>query len=193
MTATITTGTTHPSRRQGSGAAASRDLRGRRREVPRPRGGVPDPRRLVEVVARAYLEVEAGRRPLRQLVPLLAPAVHLRLEGTHKRPRSHLGPDATSLISIRCSEPGEGVLEAAAIVRRATRVAALVIRAERYRGAWRIVEIARPEDPASPRPRYPGTSGVADVPPSCADSAPDVGATPVNQAGEATLAEGASA
>lgn len=186
MTATIATGTTHPSRRQRSGTTGSGDLRGPRREVRRPRGGVPDPRHLVEVVARAYLEVEAGRRPLRQLVPLLAPAVRLRLEGTHKRPRSPLGPDATSLISIRCSEPREDVLEAAAIVRRASRVAALVIRAERYRGTWRIVEIARPEDPAPMRSRHPGTSGLAHVPPSCGRDAPEVEACPLNQAGDVT-------
>lgn len=105
----------------------------------------PDPARLARAVATAYLEVEAGRRPLRQLDPLLAPALRLRLHGTGRRPVHPYGPDAGAVLRVRTDHPTADTVDAAVVVRRGQRVGALTVRFERHRGAWRITEIGRPE------------------------------------------------
>ncbi|HEV2787574.1 MAG TPA: Rv3235 family protein, partial [Solirubrobacteraceae bacterium] len=47
---------------------------------------------------------------------------------------------------VRTCLIGRNVVDAAAVVRRGERASVLAIRVERHRGAWRVVEIARPED-----------------------------------------------
>lgn len=128
----------------------------------------PDPERLVAAVARAVLEVEVGRRPLSQLEPVLAPAVVARLALRDDRARRSartlrepiVGPGSTAVVRVLGQHPAEGVYEAVALVRRTGRILAVAMRAERYRGSWRIVELARPEDttpPCAPEPVTPSS------------------------------------
>lgn len=120
------------------------------RSGPGPSPGGPEPERLVLAVARAFLEVEAGLRPLSQLTPLLCPALDLRLSATIRDPNGRR-PPVDAIRSVRCTRLPDGGFEAAVVVRRGERCGALVVRAERREGAWRIVEIARPEgEPGGP-------------------------------------------
>jgi hypothetical protein len=105
----------------------------------------PDPRRLVGAVARIFLEVEAGRRPFRQLAPLLAPALLVRLEGTVPAPGPLPAPVPHPIVAVRYDEPAPGIVDAVVVVRGRPRVTSLVIRIERHRGSWRVVELGRPE------------------------------------------------
>lgn len=119
----------------------------------------PCPQRLVAAVARAVLEVEVGRRPLSQLLPVLSPAVVARLAVRDDRVRRTartlreplVGPDASTVVRVLGQQPTDDAYEAVVLVRRQGRVVAVAMRAERYRGSWRITELARPEDaPARP-------------------------------------------
>lgn len=132
-----------------------------RRSVPRPprrpvaarRTGAPDPMRLIVLAARAYLEIEAGRRPLSHLEPLLAPGLAVRLAASLPRKRCP-GPAVDAVRTVRCSQSSEEAVDGVAVVRRGQRVGALSIRVERHRGSWRVVELALPEeDAAAPDPR----------------------------------------
>lgn len=121
--------------------------------TPARRTGAPDPVRLIRLAARAYLEIEAGRRPLSHLEPLLAPGLVVRLAASLPRGRSP-GPAVDAVRTVRCSQPSEDTVDGVAVVRRGQRVGALSIRVERHRGSWRIVELALPEeDAAAPDPR----------------------------------------
>ena len=104
----------------------------------------PDADRFVAAVARTFLEVEAGHRPLAQLTPLLAPALQSRLAARPRRSRA--GPGDGAVLGVRTCVIGRDVVDGAAVVRRGERASVLAIRIERHRGAWRVVEIARPED-----------------------------------------------
>lgn len=128
-----TTGGTGP----GAGADGS---------TPRRRATDPDPVRLARGVAAAYLEVEAHRRPLAQLEPILAPALRARLAATMRHaPRGVPGPALHSVLNVRADQPARGAVDAAVVVRRGERVGALTVRLERHRGAWRVVELSSPE------------------------------------------------
>ena len=111
----------------------------------------PDPTRLARAVARMWLEVEAGRRPLRQLEPVLAPALAQRLTRLlHTTPRRAMSPQRTAVLRMTTCWPTAEAFEACVIVQRAGRVGALTLRVERHRGAWRIADLARPEDGMPP-------------------------------------------
>ncbi|HEX2028375.1 MAG TPA: Rv3235 family protein [Nitriliruptorales bacterium] len=130
----------------------------------RPAASRPEPvdgpraERLVRAVAFAFLEIEAGRRPLDQIAPLLAPALRARLAASVRR--AGPGPALDAVLSVRTTNPSPDVCDAAVVVRRGERVGVLAVRVERHRHLWRVVEIARPEDghPAAatcPRPPAP--------------------------------------
>ena len=104
----------------------------------------PDPLRLAAAVARAYLEVEAGRRSPAQLTPLLEPKLRTRLFAEPLRPGP--GPAGDAILAVRGEQPTPDALDAAVVVRRGERVGVLAIRVERFRDGWRVVELARPED-----------------------------------------------
>lgn len=130
----------------------------------RPTGGrppAPDPARLAVVLARLWLEVRAGRRPLRQLTPLLSPAARRRLA-------AQLTADPTEAPAARirrvvATHPAPDACEATVLVERRGRTTAIAVRLERHRGAWRAVELTAPETgmaalptaslPADHRPR----------------------------------------
>ncbi len=110
-----------------------------------------DPERLAHAVARVFLEVEVGRRPLRQLDAVLAPALRARLAVAARRPGP--GPTLDAVMAVRSSRPHPSACDAVVVVRRGQRVGALVVRLEWRRSAWRVIELARPEDRPLTRPK----------------------------------------
>ena len=128
-----------------STSARSRD---RTRPADRRPGSQPDPRRLATVVAKLFLEVEQGRRPLPQLEPLMCPALYARLRRTIEPHRPARGPRHRTVAVLSAHVyPAEGdAYDAAIVVRRGGRAGSLALRLERHAGAWRVVELGRPED-----------------------------------------------
>ena len=135
------------------------------RDVARHPAGRPDPERMAIAVVRAYLEVEAGRRPLEQLAPALSPMVHDRLRATlaarrrralatGRRP-SAPGPSIRSIRAVQVTRPTEDTLEASIVVHAGSRVTAVCVRLEAWQAAWRVTELARPEDGLQPIPSRP--------------------------------------
>jgi len=125
-----------------------------RRRRDRPSGGRPpagpDPVRLARAVVVTWLEIEAGRRPLEQLAPLLAPVIARRIAASVRDNRRRgvvtWGPGADTVVACHGQSLDEGSCDAVVVVRTGRRIAAVAVRLERHRGAWRVVELARPED-----------------------------------------------
>ncbi len=115
----------------------------------RPPGPAPD--RLAHLLVQVWLEVRAGRRPLSQLDPLLAPAARRRL-AAQLLPR----PDPTIPVGrvqrIRSYAPTRDACEASVVVRQGARTTAFAVRLERHRGVWRAVELTAPEAGLAPLP-----------------------------------------
>ena len=114
-----------------------------------PRGGRPpgpDPVRLAGLLARAWLEVRTGHRPLSQLAPLVSPAARRRLAAQlSDRPATrHIGPPPRVRRLIAFT-PAPGVREVTVLIDHAGRTTAIAVRMERHRGAWRAVELTAPE------------------------------------------------
>ncbi|MFA9430093.1 Rv3235 family protein [Egicoccus sp. AB-alg2] len=134
-------------------SSASRRPGGRPRRAPR--RAAPDPRQLAALLVRAWLEVRAGRRPLRQLAPLVAPAVYGRLadqlagRGHGAGTVAHLGTVAR-VGQVRACCPTDDVCEAAVTIHHATRTTAVAVRLERHLGLWRAVELTAPESGLAP-------------------------------------------
>jgi hypothetical protein len=105
----------------------------------------PDPVRLAAILARAWLEVRTGRRPLHQLAPLLSPAARRRLAGQLPPRGAHPGHEPARVGRTFPSTPAEGVREVAVMVEQGGRTTAIAVRMERHRGAWRAVELTAPE------------------------------------------------
>lgn len=112
----------------------------------------PDPTRLAGLVARAWLEVVAGRRPLAQLDGLLAPAARTRL--CRLRDRVGVAPDPTCarVRRVTASRPAADACEAVVLIERAGRTTAIAVRLERHRTTWRVVELTPPEAGLRPLP-----------------------------------------
>jgi hypothetical protein len=114
----------------------------------------PDPERLIAAVARAVLEAEVGRRPLRQLETLVASAVLNRLSARDDEVRRQarvrgeplIGPGAVAVLRVWSQAPAAHVREGGALVRRGERVVSLAMRVERQGDGWRVVDLDRPED-----------------------------------------------
>jgi hypothetical protein len=104
----------------------------------------PDPDRLAALLVRTWLEIRAGRRPLEQLSPLVAPAVRRRLAAmVSRRP----GPMPTGRVhKVRSTRPSPGACEACVtVVDETGRTTAIAVRLERHLGAWRVTELMAPE------------------------------------------------
>jgi hypothetical protein len=120
----------------------------------RPLGGRPpgpDPDRLAHLLVQVWLEVRAGRRPLSQLDPLLAPATRRRLAA-----QLPTRPNATRPVGrvhrVRSYAPTRDACEASVLVRQGGRMTAFAVRLERHRGLWRAVELTAPEAGLAPLP-----------------------------------------
>lgn len=96
-----------------------------------------------------YLEVEAGRRSRRQLEPLVHPRLAAALAAVWVRPgaRGHLH-------HMQGSRTAPDRFEAVAVVRRGPRYGAIAVSLQRFRGRWRVVDAARPEDGRLPAPEF---------------------------------------
>ncbi|HEX9889828.1 MAG TPA: Rv3235 family protein [Nitriliruptorales bacterium] len=138
------------------------------RALTRHPSGHADPERLAVAVVRTYLEIEAGRRPLDQLADALSPTVYDRLSATlARRRREALSagrsavasvPGIRSVRALQVTRATDDTLEAAVAVHIGERTTAVCVRLEAWRGAWRVTELARPEDglvPIPSRPAYP--------------------------------------
>jgi hypothetical protein len=113
------------------------------RDQPNP--GRPDPARLAALLVRVAGEVAAGRRPVSQLEPLLAPALIRRLSATLRA----AGPRPTAELSVRdvrtAPPTPSGAVEATVLVERDGRTGAIAVRLECHRGGWRATELTAPE------------------------------------------------
>jgi hypothetical protein len=119
----------------------------------------PDPARLAGLLVRVWLEVRAGRRPIAQLAPLVAPAARRRLAAQLTRP---VGVAVTARVrTVRTFAPGPDAWEACVLVDQGGRTTAVAVRLERHRGAWRAVELTAPE---AGLPALPTASLGAEVP-----------------------------
>jgi hypothetical protein len=117
-----------------------------------PRATRPDPARLAELLVRFAAEVAAGRRPLRQLEPLLAPALVRRL-AAGLRPGLARPQEELHVRRVVAGTPTpSGAVEATVLVERAGRVTAVAVRLERHLGAWRATELTAPEAGYAPLP-----------------------------------------
>lgn len=111
----------------------------------------PDAAAFTALLARTYLEVLGGLRPIEQLAPLLSPVVHGRLaRQVRQRPRVAVAAIVEAVPSVVVSWVSEHACEAVAVVDRGVRVTAIAARIERHRGCWRVTDLAAPEDGFAP-------------------------------------------
>ena len=104
-----------------------------------PRAALPAPRPVAARLVRALLEVLAGDRPVAQLARWLSEEVYADVESRvcPGAPR----PWAGTLRRVSVCEPGEGVAEAVAVVRRGARSGAIALRLEGLDGHWRVTAL----------------------------------------------------
>jgi hypothetical protein len=103
----------------------------------------PDPDRLAALLARAWAEIRSGARPAAQLAPHATPAVIRRLRACARRPLPR-GP--VRVLRIRSDRPSADACEVAVVLQHPARICAVVVRLERHRGRWRVVELTSPDD-----------------------------------------------
>ncbi|GGI03932.1 Rv3235 family protein [Egicoccus halophilus] len=127
--------------------APGRPPAGRPGRGPR-RPAAPDPQRLAGLLVRAWLEVRAGRRTLRQLEPLVSPSVYQRL--ADQLPPAPRRAPLGRVVRVRATSPTPRVCEAAVLVRCGPRTTAVAVRIERHLGQWRAVELTAPESGLAP-------------------------------------------
>jgi len=96
---------------------------------------------LVRRFVLLYLEVEAGRRELRQLAGLITPRLALRLSGA-----AGGGGVAGRLHHVAGVRSRPDSFDAVAVVRRGDRYGALAVRVVARRGHWLVDQAWRPED-----------------------------------------------
>ncbi len=101
-----------------------------------PAASLPAAAASAGVLARALIEAMTGFRQVGQLRAHCAPEVFAGLERQVKS-----GGALPKLLSVRASEPADGVAEATAVFRRADRVAALAFRMQGVDGRWRVTAL----------------------------------------------------
>jgi hypothetical protein len=105
------------------------------------RSDLPDPRDAGRRLLTTTLEALAGRRPLAQLGPLVAPGVFTALTGG-RRPRWCTEGSAPILVGrVHVCEPVDGVAEVSAVAHRAGRAHAVAARLEGIDGRWRCTAV----------------------------------------------------
>jgi hypothetical protein len=130
------------------GVVARRAQRGRPGAVDRPDGRPsppPDPARLAVLLVRLTAEVAAGRRPVAQLEPLLAPTLLRRL-AAQLRPGIERPQEPPHVRRVVVAPPTPtGAVETTVLLEAGGRITALAVRLERHRGLWRATELTAPE------------------------------------------------
>ena len=92
--------------------------------------------------AQAVVEVLAGDRPIGQLVRWTTSAVYDDVAGRIIGPEAATSEDARGVVrSVHVSEPADGVVEVAALVRRGVRSTALALRLEGLDGRWQCTAL----------------------------------------------------
>ncbi len=97
---------------------------------------LPPSRTASHMLARAVIEVIFGYRQLAQLRIHCAPEV---FAGIGQQIR--VGGPPPTLMSVRATEPADGVVEASAVFRRRNRAAAMAFRLQGIDGRWRITAL----------------------------------------------------
>lgn len=145
---------THPAGRTRDAGQARDTSRaaptGRAGQRPRPQR--PDPARLAALLVRLTGEVAAGRRPLRQLEPLLAPTLARRLAAGLRPGIARPQREPVVVRTLAGDPTPSGAVEATVLVERDGRVTAVAVRLERHHGAWRATELTAPEAGYAPLP-----------------------------------------
>ncbi len=97
---------------------------------------LPNVKETAGVLARALIEALAGFRQVGQLSKHCSPEVFAGLQ-------NRVIPDGAppKLLSIRASEPADGVAEASAVFRRGERAAAMAFRLQGIDGRWRVTAL----------------------------------------------------
>lgn len=149
---------------------AGRHPRGEAPTSGRPGRARRDLRQSAVAFAVLWLEVERGRRPLRQLRPLLCAELLDRLEQMPRRD----GPPSR-VVGSTGMRAGEDVYEAVVVLQAGGRVSALCLTLRR-RGRcapWRVTDLGRPEGGALPSPRCGDPDdGDGDCPGRCRPAPP---------------------
>lgn len=139
-----------PAGRRPSGPAGSGPGR-------RPSGS--DPGTLAEAFAHLFCEVEAGRRPRRQLRSLMSPTLYARLGEVWVRPRR-----PGRVVRVAGKAATRHRYEAVAVIERSGGFGALGLSLVRGPRGWRVEDAIRPEDgPDAPPDEDTARPGDADV------------------------------
>jgi hypothetical protein len=101
---------------------------------------LPDPRRWAVRLAQGIVEALHGHRPLQQLIRWTDEPVYRLLERRRSVQRAGAGPRPL-VRSIRICQPGDGVVEASAVVETRGRCRALAMRLEGLDGRWRCTAL----------------------------------------------------
>lgn len=105
---------------------------------------LPDPLAWARRLMVGVVEASAGKRPMQQLVGMLAPSITTALRAEFadaaRRRRRHWMHGAV-VRTVRGGEPADGVAELCATLHTATRVHAVALRAEIRHGVWRCVRL----------------------------------------------------
>lgn len=125
-----------------------------------------DPVALATLVASAYVEVRAGRRPPAQLDRVLSPAARRRLRLLLRRQRRTTGRTCggTSTSRVVTSRVHEDAMEVVVVLRDDDAARAVAVRLDRRGARWWVTDVAGPEDrqpvvpPGAPLPTPRGTS-----------------------------------
>lgn len=97
-----------------------------------------------------FLEVESGRRPRRQLAPLMTPMLYARLSEVWVR-----GGIPGCVLSVQVAGDGPSGVDVVAVVRRGARCGAVALRLVRSPRGWLVDDVAMPEHGPLPLPAYP--------------------------------------
>jgi hypothetical protein len=101
---------------------------------------LPDPRRWAVRLAQGIVEALHGHRPLQQLIRWTDEPVYRLLERRRSVQRAGAGPRPL-VRSMRICQPGDGVVEASAVVETGGRCRALALRLEGLDGRWRCTAL----------------------------------------------------
>jgi hypothetical protein len=105
---------------------------------------LPDPSRWAQSLLVGVIETAGGKRPLQQLAAMFSLGVSHGLRRDFDR-MARLGRRhwiaGTSVLSVRATQPVEGVAEVAATLQCGARVRAVALRLERSHGRWNCTRL----------------------------------------------------